>query len=98
SAAEQRIVAVDPPVAHGEKVDLVIEAVREDLKTKTELFRQLECGIPAETVFATNTSSLSVTRIAAGLADPSRLVGLHFFNPVPLMRIVEVVPGARTRP
>jgi len=98
SAAERRIVAVDPPVAHGEKVDLVIEAVREDLKTKTDLFRQLECGMPAETVFATNTSSLSVTRIAAGLADPSRLVGLHFFNPVPLMRIVEVVPGALTRP
>ncbi len=45
-------------------------------------------------MFATNTSSLPVTRIAAGLADPTRLVGLHFFNPVPLMKIVEVVPGA----
>ncbi|MET7761187.1 3-hydroxyacyl-CoA dehydrogenase NAD-binding domain-containing protein [Streptomyces sp. NPDC005393] len=97
-AAERRIVAVDPPTSDGEKVDLVIEAVREDLETKTELFRRLERTMPAGTVFATNTSSLPVTRIAAGLTDPSRLVGLHFFNPVPLMRIVEVVPGALTRP
>jgi len=97
-ATERRLIPLDSPTAQGEKVDLVIEAVREDLETKAELFRRLEGTLPAETVFATNTSSLPVTRIAAGLADPSRLVGLHFFNPVPLMRIVEVVPGALTRP
>ncbi|KFG72898.1 3-hydroxyacyl-CoA dehydrogenase [Streptomyces mutabilis] len=97
AAAHRRITTVDAPTADGEKVDLVIEAVREDLETKTELFRRLEHALPADTVFATNTSSLPVTRIAAGLSEPSRLVGLHFFNPVPLMRIVEVIPGALTR-
>lgn len=70
----------------------------EDLAIKTEVFGRLEQALPSSAVFATNTSSLSVTRIAAGLKDPTRLAGLHFFNPVPLMRIVEVVPGAATRP
>lgn len=97
-AASARLLPVDSPAAPGDDVGLVIEAVREDLATKTELFRQLEDILPAGTVFATNTSSLPVTQIASGLLDPSRLCGLHFFNPVPLMRIVEVVPGALTRP
>ena len=92
-----RLVPVDGPAAPADGVDLVIEAVREDLETKRALFAELERVCPARTVFATNTSSLSVTEIAAGLADPGRLIGLHFFNPVPLMRLVEVVPGARTR-
>ncbi|MFE5212653.1 3-hydroxyacyl-CoA dehydrogenase [Streptomyces sp. NPDC056600] len=98
AAAVARLVPLDDPAAPGEEVDLVVEAVREDLATKTGLFRALEQVLPAHTVFATNTSSLPVTRIAAGLADPTRLAGLHFFNPVPLMKIVEVVPGALTRP
>src|SRR5699024_9597485 len=76
--------------------DLVIEAVREDLGTKQELFTGLERVLPASTAFATNTSSLPVTSVANALQDPSRLAGLHFFNPVPLMRLVEVIPGART--
>ncbi|WP_436771043.1 3-hydroxyacyl-CoA dehydrogenase [Yinghuangia sp. YIM S09857] len=95
--ARARITAVDAPTAPGPAVDLVVEAIHEDLAAKRELFRALEDALPAEAVFATNTSSLTVTGIAAGLADPSRLAGLHFFNPVPLMRIAEVVPGARTR-
>lgn len=78
--------------------ELVIEAVREELDVKVELFTRLERVLPATTVFATNTSSLSVTSIAARLADPGRLAGLHFFNPVPLMKIAEIVPGAATRP
>lgn len=98
AAAVERLVPLDSPLAPGDAVDLVIEAVREDLAVKAELFTGLEKVLPAAAVFATNTSSLSVTRIAAELADPSRLAGLHFFNPVPLMRIAEVVPGAATRP
>ncbi|MFC9255486.1 3-hydroxyacyl-CoA dehydrogenase [Amycolatopsis thailandensis] len=92
-----RLVPLDVVSAPGDGVDLVIEAVREDLDTKAELFTSLEAVLPSTTIFATNTSSLPVTRIAATLADPSRLAGLHFFNPVPLMKIVEVVPGASTR-
>lgn len=98
SAASERLLPLDTPTAPGQAVDLVIEAVREDLTTKTEIFRSLEEVLPTKTLFTTNTSSLSVTQIAAGLDDPSRLAGLHFFNPVPLMKIVEVVPGALTRP
>ncbi|MFZ3572588.1 3-hydroxyacyl-CoA dehydrogenase [Streptomyces sp. BH097] len=98
AASVARLVPLDDPWAPGPDVDLVIEAVREDLDTKAEVFGKLERALPATTVFATNTSSLSVTRIAATLDDPTRLAGLHFFNPVPLMRIVEVVPGAATRP
>ncbi|MFF5335491.1 3-hydroxyacyl-CoA dehydrogenase [Streptomyces sp. NPDC013181] len=97
-AAAGRLVPLDDPWAAGPEVSLVIEAVREDLATKTEVFGRLEQALPGSAVFATNTSSLSVTRIAAALKDPGRLAGLHFFNPVPLMRIVEVVPGAATRP
>ncbi|AXB44730.1 3-hydroxyacyl-CoA dehydrogenase [Amycolatopsis albispora] len=89
--------SVSAPGDQGDQVDLVIEAVREDLDTKAELFTALEKVLPPSTIFATNTSSIPVTRIAAKLADPSRLAGLHFFNPVPLMKIVEVVPGAATR-
>ncbi|MFD0854619.1 3-hydroxyacyl-CoA dehydrogenase NAD-binding domain-containing protein, partial [Actinomadura adrarensis] len=76
--------------------DLVIEAVPEDLGTKRELFAALEKVVGEGTVLATNTSSLPVTAMGSALEDPSRLVGLHFFNPVPLMRLVEVIPGART--
>jgi 3-hydroxybutyryl-CoA dehydrogenase len=81
----------------GQAPELVIEAVREDLETKAELFGRLAEVLPAETVFATNTSSIPITGIGARLADPGRLAGLHFFNPVPLMKIAEVIPGAATR-
>lgn len=97
AALLNRLVPLEAPGEPGE-VDLVVEAVREDLETKAALFAELEKVLPATAVFATNTSSLPVTQIAATLADPSRLAGLHFFNPVPLMKVVEVVPGAATRP
>lgn len=97
-AAVDRLIPVDSPAAPGDDVELVIEAVREDLPTKADLFRTLSEALPATTIFASNTSSLPITRIAATLPDPSRLVGLHFFNPVPLMKIAEVIPGAKTRP
>ncbi|GAA2775293.1 3-hydroxyacyl-CoA dehydrogenase [Saccharopolyspora taberi] len=97
-AATARLRPVGDPLAPAENCDLVVEAVREDLETKRELFAALEKVCPERTVLATNTSSLSVTAIAAALEDPSRFAGLHFFNPVPLMRLVEVIPGARSRP
>ncbi|GAA2441192.1 3-hydroxyacyl-CoA dehydrogenase [Actinomadura vinacea] len=96
AAATARLRPVDDPLAAADGCDLVIEAVREDLETKRELFAALEKVCGAETVLVTNTSSLPVTAIGTALEDPGRLAGLHFFNPVPLMRLVEVIPGART--
>lgn len=75
---------------------LVIEAVREDLADKRALFAELAARQPADTLLATNTSSLDVSAIAAGLDHPGRVLGLHFFNPPPLMRLVEVVHGEAT--
>ncbi len=75
---------------------LAIEAVVEDLKVKREVFAALEAVVADDAVLATNTSSLSVTAIAAGLRRPGRLVGLHFFNPAPRMALVEVVSGLAT--
>ena len=76
----------------------VIEAVAEDLTVKQALFAGLEKIVAPDCVLATNTSSLSPTAIAAGLSHPGRLVGLHFFNPAPVMRLVEVVSGLATDP
>jgi len=70
---------------------LVVEAIPERLNLKTELFDELDGICPAETVFATNTSSLPVTKLAASTKRPGRVVGMHFFNPAPVMRLVEVV-------
>jgi 3-hydroxybutyryl-CoA dehydrogenase len=77
---------------------VVIEAIVENLDAKRELFRELEKHLAPDAVIATNTSSLSVTEIAAGCARPERVAGLHFFNPPPLMRLVEVIGGLRTDP
>ena len=79
-------------------VRLVVEAIVEKLDVKRGLFQQLEAIVAADCVLATNTSSISVTAIANGLQHPGRLVGMHFFNPVPLMRLVEVVSGLQTDP
>ena len=76
--------------------DLVIEAIVEQLDAKIALFRSLEAVVRADTLLATNTSSLSVTSIAAALQRPQRFAGLHFFNPVPLMKVVEVIAGIHT--
>jgi 3-hydroxybutyryl-CoA dehydrogenase len=77
---------------------LVVEAIIENLDAKRAVFKQLEAIVGAHCVLATNTSSISVTAIANGLAHPGRLVGMHFFNPVPLMKLVEVVSGLHTEP
>jgi 3-hydroxybutyryl-CoA dehydrogenase len=77
---------------------LVIEAIIEDLGIKKKLFAELEGILAPDAILATNTSSLSVTAIAGGLKHPERMVGLHFFNPAPLLPLVEVVPGLITDP
>ncbi|HSG95549.1 MAG TPA: 3-hydroxyacyl-CoA dehydrogenase NAD-binding domain-containing protein, partial [Afifellaceae bacterium] len=78
--------------------DLVVEAIVERLDAKTALFAELEGIVVPQAMLATNTSSLSVTEIAAACARPGRIAGLHFFNPVPVMRLVEIVAGERTDP
>src|SRR5689334_1518951 len=75
---------------------VVIEAIVENLDAKRELFAQLEKIVSADCILATNTSSLSVTTIAAKLKSPQRFGGFHFFNPVPLMKLVEVIDGLQT--
>ncbi len=76
--------------------NLVVEAIVERLDAKAELFAALEKLVGPDTVLATNTSSLSVTAIAARLQHPQRFAGMHFFNPVPLMKVVEIIAGLRT--
>lgn len=78
--------------------DLVIEAVIERLDVKTHLFQELEALVGPAVILATNTSSLSITAIAASLRHPERVAGFHFFNPVPLMKVVEVIAGLKTDP
>jgi len=80
------------------RADLVIEAIVEDLEVKVSLFKRLAEINTAEAIFATNTSSLSVSRIAAGVPRPERFIGMHFFNPAPVMKLVEVVRTENTLP
>ena len=77
---------------------VVIEAVPERLELKRALLAEIERNAPAEALLATNTSSLSIDAIADALREPGRLAGMHFFNPVAVMRLVEVVQGVRTTP
>lgn len=80
------------------QADVLIEAIFENLEAKRALFAKLEGMAKPQAILATNTSSLKLADIAAALKDPSRLVGIHFFNPVPLLQLVEVVSGERTNP
>lgn len=76
--------------------DLVIEAVVEDIEVKNAMWKELDGLCPAHTIFASNTSSLTIAAMAAATARPDRMVGLHFFNPVPVMKLVEVVRTVTT--
>lgn len=76
--------------------DLVIEAIPEDLTLKQKTFKNIENHCKPETIIASNTSSMSVTEIGASLFDPSRTIGLHFFNPVHIMKLVEIICGLET--
>lgn len=76
--------------------DVVIEAATENLEVKLQLFRQLDQAAPASCLLATNTSSISITQIAAVTQRPDRVIGMHFMNPVPVMKLVEVIRGYAT--
>jgi 3-hydroxybutyryl-CoA dehydrogenase len=97
---ERTLARIAPAAVAVELADcvLVIEAIVEDLEVKQTLFRTLEKIVGADAVLATNTSSLSITAIGAMLARPQRLVGMHFFNPAPRMKLVEIVSGVQTDP
>lgn len=89
--------AVAEELPHGNRAEWVFEAAPEDLAIKHALFAEVERRAPSA-YLATNTSTLSVTAVAAACKRPERVVGVHFFNPAPLMQLVEVVPGAHTPP
>jgi 3-hydroxybutyryl-CoA dehydrogenase len=95
AAAVNRIRIVGGP-ADMKPCHVVIEAIVENLEAKRKLFAELETIVAPDCILATNTSSLSVTTIAAGLKTPQRFAGFHFFNPVPLMKLVEVIDGLQT--
>jgi 3-hydroxybutyryl-CoA dehydrogenase len=76
--------------------DFILEAILENLQIKRELFQHLETINSPDSIFATNTSSIPITQIASGLKHPERLVGVHFFNPAHIMKLVEVIKGAAT--
>ena len=78
--------------------DFIIEAITEQLPAKKELFRALDAVCPAQTIYASNTSSLSITEMAVATRRPERFVGLHFFNPVPIMKLAEVIRTIATDP
>lgn len=84
-------------LAQAAQTDLVIEAVPEDLELKRKVFRQLDAEAPPQTILASNTSSLSISAIAAATQRPDRVIGLHYFNPAHRMRLVEIIRGDLTQ-
>ena len=78
------------------KADLVVEAATENIDLKLKIFQQIDAAAPADTVLASNTSSISLTRIAAATQRPDKVIGMHFMNPVPIMKLVEVIRGYST--
>ena len=96
-AASARLATVVTLAEGAEGADVVIEAALEELEAKRDIFAELDRAAPPEALLATNTSALSVTAIAEATTRPGRVVGLHFFNPAPLMRLVEIVAGTKTQ-
>ncbi|XP_041982363.1 hydroxyacyl-coenzyme A dehydrogenase, mitochondrial-like [Aricia agestis] len=84
------------PVAAVKETDLVVEAIVENMKVKHDLFKKLDEAAPSHTIFASNTSSLSINEIGSVVKRKDKFGGLHFFNPVPVMRLLEVIRGADT--
>src|SRR6476620_7038139 len=76
--------------------NVIIEAATEDYDLKTRIFKQVDALVSAESILASNTSSVSITKLAASMSHPERFVGVHFFNPVPVMSLVEIVRGLET--
>ncbi len=97
-AAENALTRITTTLSLGEcePCDLVIEAAPESIGIKESLFRELSSIVRSDAILATNTSTLGVTQIAAAATYPERVVGMHFFNPAPLMKLVEVIAGADT--
>ena len=91
-----RITSGSDAAAAASTADLIVEAIPERMELKLALFRELSAKAPAHALLGTNTSSLSVTEIAGAATDPSRVIGLHFFNPVPVMELLEIVRGLET--
>jgi 3-hydroxybutyryl-CoA dehydrogenase len=79
-----------------EYASLVVEAATENIDLKLKIFKQLDQACPEDTILATNTSSISITQIAAQTSRPDRVIGMHFMNPVPLMKLVEIITGYNT--
>ena len=77
-------------------VDLVVEAATENLELKLQIFQQLDLHSPKDAILATNTSSISITQIAAATERPDKVIGMHFMNPVPIMKLVEIIRGYST--
>ncbi len=97
-AALARLHPAESLAAAVAEAELVVEAVPERLELKHRVFREVEAAAPASAILATNTSSLSIASIAAAVADPGRVIGAHFFNPVHLMALLELVVATGTRP
>ncbi|HEY8396540.1 MAG TPA: 3-hydroxyacyl-CoA dehydrogenase NAD-binding domain-containing protein, partial [Flavihumibacter sp.] len=95
-AAIQRIQPVQTMETGVANADLIVEAATENTELKLTLFRQLDQFAPRHAVLATNTSSISITKIAAVTARPEKVIGMHFMNPVPVMKLVEVINGYST--
>lgn len=89
-----RIVPGD--IKEAENCQMAIEAIYEEQRAKQDIFMKLEAIVPGTAILATNTSSLSITELASCLKEPSRLIGMHFFNPVPVMKLVEIIGGEKT--
>jgi 3-hydroxybutyryl-CoA dehydrogenase len=96
AAAAQARISTSPDLGAAAGAQLVMEAVPEDLALKHTIFQQLERLCAADAVLATNTSALSITEIASAVRDPSRVIGMHYFNPAHVMKLVEIVRGLET--
>jgi 3-hydroxybutyryl-CoA dehydrogenase len=92
----ERVTPVDRVEKGLEGVDLVVEAVPEKPSLKFEIFKEMDAHAPASAILASNTSSISITEIAAHTARPDRVIGMHFMNPVPVMQLIEVIRGLAT--
>ncbi len=94
SGADQ--ITYAPDLESAARADLVIEAATENPDLKLKIFRELDATAPSNAILASNTSSISITRIAAATRRPERVIGMHFMNPVPVMRLVEIIRGLGT--
>jgi 3-hydroxybutyryl-CoA dehydrogenase len=98
-AAREALLAHITPAASGqglEKADLVVEAATENAETKIEIFKAADAVMKPDAILASNTSSISITRLAGQTSRPGQVIGMHFMNPVPLMKLVEIVRGVQT--